>query len=37
MENGFQIPRFVELGFSNDSFFIALSGVEEGEEVFVKQ
>ena len=37
MENGTRVPRTVQLGMSNDSFTIVLDGLEEGEEVFVKQ
>ena len=37
MENGQKVPRAVELGYSNESYYIVKNGVEEGDEVFVKQ
>ena len=37
IENGQKIPRSVELGYSNDSFYFVKSGIEEGEIIFVKQ
>ena len=37
IENGQKILRVVQLGPSNDSYYIVLDGLEEGEEVFVKQ
>jgi len=37
MENGVKLPRIVELGVSNESYFVVKGGLFEGEEVFVKQ